>query len=478
MAIVSVSQNPSLMTDSIQHERENLATIWKRRHARATRHNCRSNKHSPARFPYTRSYVAPTMSERPPLSRLDDSEESRARANTADGVPEHLRDHLHVPDKEVFSLKAQLKALQTVLEGAETQRDEALRVAASATARCDSFEERAAGRLEKARTRAETAERRADASERRADLGEKTSAMLEQRVEEAEAKLDETRRVAEDLRRRLDEQVATNASLEDEVTVFRARVRDLERGVPTRAWATQTTAEDAALAARACDRDRVDPDEVGIRANAARWLRELEAVGAPPTLDTASGVVSRATARTHLTPPGLGLDLAPPAAPRLGAAGYTRARAVRAASSVVERDILPAVEKMFSTRLPLHFEVRALLEQDVEPFVEWGIERRTLGADVDGKNAAGSKSANSDEAAADRERGDGWFAGEGASSARSYDEYGSSQYSGEGLDVPLSRRSSLDCTPRSRRRDDGETYGWAGDDPDWTVDKEDVEDMY
>ena len=152
------------------------------------------------------------MSERPPLSRLDDSEESRARANTADGVPEHLRDHLHVPDKEVFSLKAQLKALQTVLEGAETQRDEALRVAASATARCDSFEERAAGRLEKARTRAETAERRADASERRADLGEKTSAMLEQRVEDAEAKLDETRRVAEDLRRRLDEQVATNAS--------------------------------------------------------------------------------------------------------------------------------------------------------------------------------------------------------------------------------------------------------------------------
>jgi hypothetical protein len=255
-------------------------------------------------------------------------------------------------------------------------------------------------------------------------------------------------------------------------------VRDLERGVPTRAWATQTTAEDAALAARAGDRDRVDPDEVGIRANAARWLRELEAVGAPPTLDTASGVVSRATARTHLTPPGLGLDLAPPAAPRLGAAGYTRARAVRAASSVVERDILPAVEKMFSTRLPLHFEIRALLEQDVEPFVEWGIERRTLGADVDGKNAAGSKSANSDEAAADRERGPGWFAGEDASSARSYDEYGSSQYGGEGLDVALSRRSSLDCTPRSRRRDDGETYGWAGDDPDWTVDKEDVEDMY
>ena len=255
------------------------------------------------------------MSERPPLSRLDDSGESRALANTADGVPEHLRDHLHVPDKEVFSLKAQLKALQTVLEGAKKQRDEALRVAASATARCDSFEERAAGRLEKARTRAETAERRADASERRADLGEKASAMLEKRAEEAEAKLDETRRVAEDLRRRLDEQVATNASLQEETTVFRARVRDLERGVPTRESATQTTEEDAAAAARAGDRDRVDPDEVGIRANAARWLRELEAVGAPPTLDTASGAVSRATARTHLTPPGLGIDLAPPAAP-------------------------------------------------------------------------------------------------------------------------------------------------------------------
>ena len=174
-----------------------------------------------------------------------------------------------------------------------------------------------------------------------------------------------------------------------------------------------------------------------------------------PTLNTASGVVSRATARTHLLPPGLGLDLAPPAAPRARRRRvHARARSARA-SSVVERDILPAVEKMFSTRLPLHFEIRALLEQDVEPFVEWGIERRTLGADVDGKNAAGSKSANSDEAAADRERGPGWFAGEGASSARSYDEYGSSQYGGEGLDVPLSRRSSLDCTPRSRRRDDG-----------------------
>ena len=418
------------------------------------------------------------MSERPPLSRLDDSGESRARANTAAGVPEHLRDHLHVPDKEVFSLKAQLKALQTVLEGAEKQRDEALRVAASATARCDSFEERAAGRLEKARTRAETAERRADASERRADLGEKASAMLEKRAEEAEAKLDETRRVAEDLRRRLDEQVATNASLQEEVTVFRARVRDLERGVPTRESATQTTAEDAAAAERAGDRDRVDPDEVGIRANAARWLRELEAVGAPPTLDTASGAVSRATARTHLTPPGLGIDLAPPAAPKLVAAGYTRARAVRAASSVVERDILPAVEKMFSTRLPLRFEIRALLEEDVEPFVEWGIERRTLRADVDVRsNASGSKS-DSDEEAADYERGDGRFAGDGASSARSYDEYGSSQYDGDGIDVPLSRRSSLDGTPRSRGRDDGATYGWAGDDPDWTVDKEDVEDIY
>ena len=418
------------------------------------------------------------MSERPPLSRLDDSGESRARANTADGVPEHLRDHLHVPDKEVFSLKAQLKALQTVLEGAEKQRDEALRVAASATARCDSFEERAAGRLEKARTRAETAERRADASERRADLGEKASAMLEKRAEEAEAKLDETRRVAEDLRRRLDEQVATNASLQEEVTVFRARVRDLERGVPTRESTTQTTAEDAAAAARDGDRDRVDPDEVGIRANAARWLRELEAVGAPPTLDTASGAVSRATARTHLTPPGLGIDLAPPAAPKLVAAGYTRARAVRAASSVVERDILPAVEKMFSTRLPLRFEIRALLEEDVEPFVEWGIERRTLRADVDVRsNASGSKS-DSDEEAADYERGDGRFAGDGASSARSYDEYGSSQYDGDGIDVPLSRRSSLDGTPRSRGRDDGATYGWAGDDPDWTVDKEDVEDIY
>ncbi len=418
------------------------------------------------------------MSERPPLSRLDDSGESRARANTADGVPEHLRDHLHVPDKEVFSLKAQLKALQTVLEGAEKQRDEALRVAASATARCDSFEERAAGRLEKARTRAETAERRADTSERRADLGEKASAMLEKRAEEAEAKLDETRRVAEDLRRRLDEQVATNASLQEEVTVFRARVRDLERGVPTRESATQTTAEDAAAAARAGDRDRVDPDEVGIRANAARWLRELEAVGAPPTLDTASGAVSRATARTHLTPPGLGIDLAPPAAPKLVAAGYTRARAVRAASLVVERDILPAVEKMFSTRLPLRFEIRALLEEDVEPFVEWGIERRTLRADVDVRsNASGSKS-DSETEAADYERGGGRFAGDGASSARSYDEYGSSQYDRDGIDVPLSRRSSLDGTPRSRGRDDGATYGWAGDDPDWTVDKEDVEDIY
>ena len=139
---------------------------------------------------------------------------------------------------------------------------------------------------------------------------------------------------------------------------------------------------------------------------------------------------------------------------------------MRAVSSVVERDILPAVEKMFSTRLPLRFEIRALLEEDVEPFVEWGIERRTLGADVDGENAA------------DRERGDGRSAGESSSSARSLEEYGSSQYGGEGHDASLSRRSSFDATPWSRRRDDGETFGWAGDDRDWTVDKEDVEDIY
>ena len=389
------------------------------------------------------------------------------RVNTTDGFPEHLRDHLHVPDKEVFSLKAQLKALQTVLEGAETQRDEALRVAASATARCDSFEERAAGRLEKVRMRAVTAERRADASERRADLGEKTSAKLERRAEEAEAKLDETRRVTEDLRRRLDEQIAENASLEDEVTAFRARVRDLERGVPTRASATQTTEKDSALAARAGNWDRVDPGEVGIRANAARWLRELEAVGAPPTLDTSSGTVSRATARTHLTPPGLGLDLAPPAAPRLFAGGYTRARAARAASSVVECDILPAVEKMFSTRLPLRFEIRALLEEDVEPFVEWGIERRTLRVDVDDESAATTRRANSDDMAAESERG--------SSSARSHEGYGYTQHAGEGHDARPSRRSSPDASPRLRSRDDGETDGWAGDDPNWTVDKEDVE---
>ena len=122
----------------------------------------------------TRFDVAPTMSPRAPLSRLDDSEESHARLNAADGVPEHLRDHLGVPDKEVFELKAKLNALQRTLESTETERVEALKVAASATARCDSFEERAAGRLDKARTRAETAERAAEDSERRADVGART----------------------------------------------------------------------------------------------------------------------------------------------------------------------------------------------------------------------------------------------------------------------------------------------------------------
>lgn len=324
----------------------------------------------------TRFDVAPTMSPRAPLSRLDDSEESHARLNAADGVPEHLRDHLGVPDKEVFELKAKLNALQRTLESTETERVEALKVAASATARCDSFEERAAGRLDKARTRAETAERAAEDSERRADVGERTVAVLERRLEEVEALLEEFRRSAEDARFGLDEQVATNVSLEDDVTVLHARVRDLERGMPTLSSGTQTTDEDAAAAARASDQDKVLPDLRGISANAQRWLEELEAVGAPPSVDTVSGLLRRASARNHLTPPGMGICLAPPSAPKLGAAGYTKESAARAMSSIVDNDIIPAVETMFSRKLPLRLEIRALLESDVEPFVEWDISRR------------------------------------------------------------------------------------------------------
>jgi hypothetical protein len=374
------------------------------------------------------------MSERPPLSRLDDSEESRVRANFADGVPEHLRDHLHVPDKEVFSLKAQLRALRTALESAEKQRDEALRVAASATARCDSLEEHATTRLDKARTLADTAQRSAEASERRADLGEKTAAMVERRAKEAEAQLEEMRRLAEDLRNRVDEQATMNASLEDEVTVFRARVIELECGVPTRSRGTQTTAEDAAAAARADDRDGIDPAQVGVRANASRWLRELESVGTPPSLDTVSGTISRATARNHFTPPGLGIDLAPPAVSTLiSAAGYTRSQAARVAAFVVERDIIPAVDKMFSRRLPLRFEIRALLAHDVEPFVALGIERRHR--ETDPGEAVNANSA--EDAGIAGERDGERFAGGGSSSAYSHDDDGSEH--GEALHATRSK---------------------------------------
>ena len=46
-----------------------------------------------------------------------------------------LMDHLHVPDKEVFEQKAKVNALTKQLQIAEDQRDEALRVAATADAR-------------------------------------------------------------------------------------------------------------------------------------------------------------------------------------------------------------------------------------------------------------------------------------------------------------------------------------------------------
>jgi hypothetical protein len=277
-----------------------------------------------------RSDVAPTMSdERAPLSRLFHTEDSRARVNCADGVPEHLRDHLRVPDKEVFVLQARLLALQTALASTESDRDEALRVAADATARCDSFEERAASRLDKARTRAATAERAAEASERRADEGERQVAVLERRVGEVEASLVATRGVAEGARFRLETKVTQNASLEVDITVLHQRVRLLERGVLSVSFGTQTAAEDFAAAARANDADKVLPAAVGVRANAKRWLQELQAVGAPPSVDTVSGLPLRANARHHLTPPGLGTDLVPPSAPDKGAAGYTKAHAVR-----------------------------------------------------------------------------------------------------------------------------------------------------
>ena len=277
-----------------------------------------------------RSDVAPTMSdERAPLSRLFHTEDSHARVNSADGVPEHLRDHLRVPDKEVFVLQARLLALQTALASTESDRDEALRVAADATARCDSFEERAASRLDKARTRAATAERAAEASERRADEGERQVAVLERRVGEVEASLVATRGVAEGARFRLETKVTQNASLEVDITVLHQRVRLLERSVLSVSFGTQTAAEDFAAAARANDADKILPAAVGVRANAKRWLQELQAVGAPPSVDTLSGLPLRANARHHLTPPGLGTDLVPPSAPDKGAAGYTKARAVR-----------------------------------------------------------------------------------------------------------------------------------------------------
>ena len=45
-------------------------------------------------------------------------------------------------------------------------------------------------------------------------------------------------------------------------------------------------------------------------------------------------------------------------------------------SRIVEHDIIPAVETMFCTKLPTRVEIKALLEEEVLPCLEWYGARR------------------------------------------------------------------------------------------------------
>ena len=109
-------------------------------------------------------------------------------------------------------------------------------------------------------------------------------------------------------------------------------------------------------------------------------------MGAETSVD-AEGNVVRASARGCLVPRGLGLDLAPPPEPVLGSAGYSLAGAVAAMAAIVEGELIPAVDRAFQRSLPLHVEIRALLEEDVAPLISPTIARLTSGVEASARVA-------------------------------------------------------------------------------------------
>ena len=302
---------------------------------------------------------------------------------SAAGVPAHLVDHLHAPDKRVFALKAELDAARRAARAAEEKATEALRVAAAADRRSRVASEREARKLADALARAEEAERALAVAARRADAGERGVVDAERRSLALEAELREKTRDAEDARERLDEARAVGLTLEDDVEVLRERVRDLERGVPRRSVASQTEYSSDDLARG----DRVVPAATtttkktkppgGFRDAADGWLRELAAVGADASVDPATGLVVRARA-SPARAAGLGVDLLPRPPPDLGAAGYAPAAAA-AAARAVDALLLPAVERALERSLPLREELRAILENHVAPIVDARVARVTLG---------------------------------------------------------------------------------------------------
>ena len=340
-------------------------------------------------------------SRRSPMARIDepvspsslrpshvvaDADDARG-IRPGPGVPTPLLEHLHVPDKEVFELKAKVNALLKLVKAAEAHRDDALRVAAATDARAKTASDRETTKLDKALTRAEAAERAADAAEHRADAADRAAVEAERRAEAAEMELRETSRVVADLRERLDEQRAVGVTLEDDVEVLRRRVSELQRGVAKNSVASQTEPEGFAAAARLADPDAmVETTDAGFRDKAAEWLRRLDAVGAETSVD-AEGNVVRASARGCLVPRGLGLDLAPPPEPVLGSAGYSLAGAVAAMAAIVEGELIPAVDRAFQRSLPLHVEIRALLEEDVAPLISPTIARLTSGVEASARVA-------------------------------------------------------------------------------------------
>ena len=220
------------------------------------------------------------------------------------GVPVHLREHLHAPDREIFEVKAKLQALTKRLHQAEQDRDEALKVAVAADARRKAADEHASQKLERVRTRAEAAERAAESSELLANATSAALQEMEIRAQTAEAELHrQTERVAR-LEEALEKQRAKGMTLEDDVDILRRRVRNLERGISSFSKASQTATEDFVDSG-----PREEDHSFGV--NAAELLRELEDVGTDAHID-ATGAVRRATARDPREPEGLGVEIVPP----------------------------------------------------------------------------------------------------------------------------------------------------------------------